>query len=261
MAKKNPPSQEATNTEPEDISQVTSSVTGEGTVPVLDGEASGIVGIVEMPEVQQNAVDAAREDAAESVAATTAADPPGTPIKGKTDDKGRMWDPSIHENPMRLNKSGYIALRRGGAGAGKNAGKTPASKCEAPAAAGTSPALEPDAKIEASAGACAGLFFVGAVAIGGEDLAPDESKNEKETIKGYFADYFRAKGVIDIPPGIALAAGLGMYVATKWNRPVFTARRKTIWEKVGRWWNDFRWRRQNVVKAEKVDAGADKVKE
>jgi len=268
MAKKAP--QAGDSVEPESNGQVTSPVTtapaGEAVtkivsdVPILPDDGGSILGTVAMPEVKENAIEAARADNTASAVAPDGSQA-GTPKKGETDATGRPWNPLYHEDPMRLNRDGFIALRRGGASKPKAGDPRPSLKSVAKTdGAPPSPSLDQSAKIEASATTCAGLFFIGAVTIGGEDLAPDEKAGEKETIKGYFADYFKAKGVIDIPPGIALAAGLGLYVASKWNRPTFTKRRATVWEKIGRWWNDFRWRRQNVAPSQ-VDNGAADVRE
>lgn len=254
MAKRTPPVNEKT-AEPTDTTgdapvQVTRNVTGEGEpptlpVPVLDDDATGLLDGLEMPEVRENVMAEAEAAETESQVAATLNDPPGTPIKGKTDEKGRPYDPAIHESPMRMNKSGFIAAKRGGAGISKKTGKPIESRVDTSTTSAVSTTLQPDAKIETSATTCAGLFFIGAMTVGGDDLAPDEAKNEKDIVKGYFADYFKASGVVDIPPGIALAVGLGMYVVNKWNKPTFVARRLTMLEKAKRWWNDFKWRRQN----------------
>lgn len=265
MAKKTPAAGDTTEaaSDPQVTSPVTPPAGGEVTkivttpepVPVLDENASGLLGTITMPEVKENALEAARGDIQSAVA--PAGNEAGTPKKGETDATGRPWNPLYHEDPKRLNRDGFIALRRGGASKAKAGDPRPPLKSVAKTEAATpSATLDQSAQIETSATTCAGLFFVGCVAIGGEDLAPNEKENEKEIIKGYFADYFRAKGVIDIPPGIALAAGLGMYVATKWNRPTFAKRRATLWEKIGRWWNDFRWRRKNSAPRGVVDDAA-----
>lgn len=239
---------------PVEAEAVTKNVTEQ--VPMVGNEGQGVLtgSTPEMPEVKQNAIDAAKADAAST---SEQARPSGTPRKGETDEDGRPYDPAIHETPMRLNKSGFIAKKRGGT-AQKNLrnGVQPAQASKA-ILPGIAQEATPDANVETCAQVCAGMFLTTATVIGGDDLAP-ENDAEAARVKSIFHEYFKVKGAVDIPPGVALAFGLGMYVVTKWNKPKFVARRATIMEKVGRWWNDFKYRRLNRAVPAGVDNGTDK---
>lgn len=248
-------SQETGNVTAPKPEKVTKLVTDPGTL---------MGGAPAMPEVQQHAVDAAREERARQDA------PPPTssggtssagPVKGKTDFKGRAFDPALHEvdadGKPAINRDGYLKCYRGKHGSTTSHTEaqrpTPRSKCEpvAKASPGAVPVPGPDveAQIDASAAAFSGLFVTGSVLIGGEEFAPEPG--EGEALKESFAQYFRAKGVVDLPPGVVLGGAMVCYIAKRWNAPKFTARREGWIEKGKRWFHDWRYRRQ--LQREKVD--------
>jgi hypothetical protein len=188
-----------------------------------------------MPEVQDHAIQAAQERKKATQVASEPSQASGfsTPVKGKTDIDGRPYDPTIHETPIRINRDGWIAKRRGG---GSKSGKpsTPLRSRVVPpgqggAAVQAEQAPDPSAQIEASAQMVAGLFFTGATFLGGEEFAPDD-KSEQDFVVGSLKNYFTAKGCPDIPPGVALAGAMGFYIAKRWSRPKFKEKRSGWWQ-------------------------------
>lgn len=235
--------------------QVTKSVT-------VGENLEGLLGDLETPEVQPHAVEAARERRAaaaqtqpqESTASTAA-----RPVKGKSDNKGRAYDPAIHETgpdgkPL-MNAEGYIKCKRGGAAQKVQraaAGKfTPPTKPDpTKPAAPNAEALE--AQVQATGATAAVLVVSLAQMVGGEDFKPETG--EAEGMAGAFANYFRSKGISDIPPGTALAITLAAYIGKRWNRPKFAEKRKGLIFNIKRWWNDFRFRRAESDKLDDLKA-------
>lgn len=236
----------------EEPPQVTEIVTAS---PIFDPEAKAPA--PEMPEVQEHAVAAARqrlaEEAGQGEASSNTANPPrvndsparagGTPVKGETDDQGRGFDPALHEFPIRLNRGGFIAKKRGGAKKAfesqsravdpasiKPQNSAPLASISSDASAGEAPN---PAAIEANAVMCTGLFLTTAKMVGGEEFEPE--KDEPEMLKNAFVAYFHAKGVVDIPPGAALVITMGMFIGSRWNKPIFKEKRENWWSKAKKW--------------------------
>lgn len=215
---------------------------------VLQGETP------DMPEVQDHAVSAAvsRLEAAESAEKQAEAGEPSAtlvPVKGQTDIKGRPFDPAIHESPLRINRDGWIACRRGTPKGGKSA--PPASRSFVDTST-PEPQAAPvvaceDEKAKATALLCAGLFVNTGTMILGDEFKPEDA-GEFDAVRSSFHEYFKAKGTPDIPPGLALALGLGTYCAKRWNAPKFKEKRESLWMLAKRWWNDFSFRRRESAK-------------
>lgn len=205
---------------------------------------------VEMPAVQDHAIAAALERLEGEADSTVPEAAPQVGDSGGSD----AWDPAVHEDPPRRNRDGQWAKLRGKRPAsGKPASPKrsfvntkPDPKKEGEARAqktlDTAPLVDP-AAIQASAVMSAGLFFAAGQMLGGEEFKPDD-KGEQDGIVAAFTNYYTAKGCPDIPPGIALAAGLGLYVAKRWTRPVFTEKRQTWFQKIKALWAHFRLHRQ-----------------
>ncbi len=188
-------------------------------------------GAPEMPSVEVHAVDAARNEVPQTAGATDA-----------PQNDGSTFDPAIHEagpdgKGVRT-AAGVFRRKRGGGGKSRVAPKA-AQAGQPPQAAQDSSNL---AKIESAALVSAGLIFTVGRLVGGPEFEPIVSKedNEPETMKAAFAEYYRIKGVADIPPGLALTLVCMGYVGKRWNAPVFKERRVSIWErtknKFGQWW-------------------------
>jgi hypothetical protein len=69
---------------------------------------------------------------------------------------------------------------------------------------------------------CAGLWFSGGENVFGPDWVPNDQ--EREGIPKAFTQYFRAKEIGDIPPGVALCLALGTYSLTRWSKPTVRER-------------------------------------
>lgn len=212
--------------------EVTIPVTSSGS-PVLGDDVGALMGDgPQMPEVQEGAIAAAKEASQPA----SSGESTGSPVKGKTDDKGRPFDPKLHEvdaaGRPKLNRDGWLAKRRGGAGKATTA---PLRSKVNPGGAGkvsdvcgpTQQAEEFEVKVAQSSTACAGLFIMSAQVVGGPEFQPESG--EPEFLRDSFATYFRAKGIVDIPPGVGLAIAMGGYIAKRWSQPVFAQKRKGWW--------------------------------
>lgn len=238
-------SQETSPVTPPEAPEVTKSVSSSKVLP--DAQAFGGP---DMPTIQPHAVEAAKETLAASEApASPSAE--GAPVKGKTDFKGRPFNPALHEvnddGSPAMNRDGYIKCFRGKPAAGaSDTAAPPRARSKVDPTGGKAPQAAPppdmSAQIDASAGAFTGLFLAAATLVGGEEFAPEAG--EPEAIKGAFSQYFAAKGVVDVPPGVMLGGVLVVYVAKRWNAPKFAERRMSMWGNVRRWFSDFRVRRQ-----------------
>lgn len=141
-------------------------------------------------------------------------------IKSPAADGG--FDPAIHLTtkdglPIK-NKDGSFRKR-----AGRKSGAAPAPKTphinlgrdelhipEAPI---------PDHSLEMAAKTCAALYIQTGVIIFGNEWFPDPEISEADQLEFAFKAYFEAKGVIDIPPGVALAMALSGYAAKRLYMP------------------------------------------
>ena len=165
----------------------------------------------EMPEVQPHAVAAARAE---------------TLSQNGRDVNGEAFNPSLHvagpEGKGKLNGKGAWEKKRG-----RKASATPgaASVSSTGSRVGTGEPPPPSKEqIQRASGAgAANLFFVACMVIGGEEwqpqIDPRTGLNEKVMMESVFGDYFVATGKSDLPPGWALAAGIGMYAAKRFTMP------------------------------------------
>ena len=121
------------------------------------------------------------------------------------------------------------------------------------------------AAIALAAGTATSLTIMLGCMIGGSDFAPEKNAlaggmtDDKFLYQAYF-DYCKAKGVSDIPPGVALTAAIMVYVAPRLNKPTTQSRL----QKVGGFfigaWKKFRNRKNNrtILNAAYVDRGNDR---
>jgi hypothetical protein len=225
--------------------------------PVLFNPAASDDAVPDMPAVQDHAVGAALErlEAQETTAPQAVSSSPA-PVKGDTDIDGRPYDPAIHESPMRINRHGWIAKRPGGKSKASSASAaprrsfvntTPQGQPGAVPAAAASQGPDIAAQCRASAEMFAGTFIGVGQMVVGEEFKP-EDKGEQDALVSSFNQYFIAKGNPDIPPGIALALGLGVYTFKRWNAPKFKEKRESLWMLAKRWYNDWRFRREEARK-------------
>jgi hypothetical protein len=183
----------------------------------------------DMPAVQDHAVAAAVERLNEGK-------PDATTESQAPQDVGEGWDPSLHESPPRRNRDGAWAKLRGRPKTAQkpeaprrsfvNAAPDPVSvDTQNPQPEQTAPA--DDAAIQSSAEVSVGLFLAAGSFVFGEDFAPDD-KREQSVLVANFAAYYKASGCPDLPPGLALAAGLAVYIGKRWSRPAVVEKRKSI---------------------------------
>lgn len=219
----------------------------------LEGIAATLA--AETPDVQAHAVDAAR---AESQAQS-----------GK-DVNGESFNPAIHaagaDGAGRLNAKGAWERKRGRKAGGSNApaqGSPPGAARPSRVGSGEPPPPSKEQIQRASGVGAANLFFVACIVIGGEEWQPQiDAKtglNEKAMLESVFADYFVATGKSDLPPGWALAAGIGMYAARRFTMPKTLNRitRVKMWVggKIYAW--RMRKRKSTVQPYQKIDGDAD----
>lgn len=208
----------------------------------LDALGDALTG--EIPEPQQHAIDQATADAAK--------DPENPQASAvEVDALGVPWNPEIHSTGadgkgVRTAK-GTWRKRRGLKGS--------ASYLNADAAAAAGTKKEEDPKVTEQrthehqcrmAGAMAGTMLVRLSAgIGGEAFLPRTinipgglTYNEEQFLQTAFGDYFVAKGIVDIPPGMVLVSALSMYYLPRFQQPEVRAKGS----KFVRWCKDkFQW--------------------
>lgn len=204
-------------------------------VPVSETTTAADIGARmadEMPEAQPNAIaQTADKNAPEPV---TVSAPQSVTAPGPTRGRGRpplSTEEKEKRAAARKSKIGTLP---------KNA--APENVANAP--------QDQTAAISMAAGTATTLTILAACAIGGDDFAPQKNDlaggmtDDKFLMSAYF-DYFKAKGVSDIPPGVALCAALMLYIAPRLSKPQAQSRLKkvggvvargvvTIWRKIRR---------------------------
>lgn len=183
-------------------------------------------GLEQMPAVQQHAIEAAREtaEADETQQAAVAHS-----VAGKTDNKGRPFDPKIHEvdaltGEPRLSKLGKLCVRRGRAYANSGGAQSTFSGPRPKSAASAqSSGIELEAKILATAQVTAETVFAVGMMVGGEEWNPRKDKetglDERAAMTGAWAAYYRAQGITEIPPWLVLSMTLGSYAVPRFFMP------------------------------------------
>lgn len=150
---------------------------------------------------------------------------------GPKDREGLGFDPSIHKtdpsgNPV-LNADGTLRRKRG-----RKAGSMGSSVGQA----GAEPQGPSDPPHYAKLGAVSATMLTSAcVGIFGEDwlpkIDPVSKQNERDYLAGAFAEYYKAKGIQDLPPGAALAMALSFYAFPRVTTSAPTkAKLKVLWE-------------------------------
>jgi hypothetical protein len=186
--------------------------------------------VTEIPEPQQHAIDQAIAD--------TAADPEANPHAFETVELDALGVPYNSE---------YHAIGADGKGIRTAKGtwrkrrrlKGSASHLNTDAAGPTS-TKESEAEVNARthehqcrmAGAMAGTMLVRiSSAVGGQEFLPRDivvpgglKYNEEQFLQTAFGDYFVAKGIVDIPPGMVLCSALAMYYMPRFQQPEVRAR-------------------------------------
>lgn len=153
------------------------------------------------------------------------------------DADGNPFDPSIHATDSKtgepsLTKNGKLRRRPGRKSGSGQGTQSTLGKPSQPLGADQS---KPDSIAQARA---TGTFAAGALitlgmALGGEEWKPVKTaeKDERAFLESAFGDYFVAKGMTDIPPGIALTIAIGAYVGPRLTMPRTQSRmeRLRVW--------------------------------
>ena len=168
---------------------------------------------------------------------STAAKPSKDNLKAATDRQGRKFDPALHEvdehGKPRLNRDGYLAGKPGRPGKFKQAHRERVSRV-APADPQQPPAQPgPDrAEIDRrnTARISAVLFIRFGIGFFGDEWLPikREGMDEQTEMVDLFDNYYRSKGISDLPPGWALALGLAGYAAVRIHLPKTQSKMKIL---------------------------------
>jgi len=182
------------------------------------------------------------------------------------DTDGNAFDPKIHKvgadgEPTLSAKNKLV--KRPGRKAGADA-TAPKSFIGAPGASSplsTGPSQEATSQMQARAAGnmAANLLMQLGLIAGGDEWQPRKDistgLDEKIMLESAFGDYFLAKGIIDIPPGMVLTVAIGGYMLPRFTMPKTRTRleRATMWAK--KKWADRKLRKHGLksVEQEKAD--------
>ena len=172
-------------------------------------------------------------------------------IPGQTDKFGYMFDPALHQTnenggPKIVKRTKLIAIRQGiihpATGLAKQAppvesqnSTVPDSQAPKPDAPKTEQPKPVDpAQCKLAAQVFAAQFFAANTMLLGPDFSPvvDDAShiNERESLAQALEVYFLAKGIVDVPPGIALALCVGSYYGSRIAAPTV---RETVKQSLG----------------------------
>jgi len=196
--------------------------------------------------------------------------PEEIPVKGaegKVDVQGRSFDRDLHavdENGQAiLNAKGKLKMRR----RGRPTGATPKSTPSVLRTPHTPDAVVPDAPTAMDSRALgvhsAALLITVGKMVGGDEWIPRKSEgyDERANLEHAFGDYYVAKELHDIPPGIALTIAVLGYAAPRFVLPATKKRTLTWAQKIKLWWTAKRMATENVKppkRDEKAEAEAQK---
>lgn len=222
----------------------------------------------EIPEPQQHAIDQATEDAARE-----------NPQAVELDALGVPWNPAQHAT----GKDGKGVRTQKGAWRKRKGLKGSDSFANTSAAGATKTEPEDPAAVERKhvetqsrmAGAMmAQVLTQVSAGIGGPAFYPRDVQlpgggkyNEQEMLSQAFGDYCVAKGVVDVPPGVALCGALMLYYTPRLRVPEVRERGSRIYEwtkekiaRVAHWW---KYRKGGAPKdsKRKPNGAAEKIRE
>lgn len=84
-------------------------------------------------------------------------------------------------------------------------------------------------KLRMAAETAANMYIGTGLMIFGMEWQPSPDKSDREMLVIAFEDYFRSKGVVDIPPGIALSLALFSYAVPRLSQPQTSSRIALGW--------------------------------
>lgn len=191
-------------------------------MPVFDLDAVGDELVNEIPEPQQHAID-------QAIADTKKENPESIAVE--VDGLGIPWNPAEHATDSKTGKGiltakGSWRKRRGLKGSPSYLNTGAAT---APSEPKEDPTVTEKRTLEQQnrmAGVMAGTMLVRiSTAVGGKEFLPRTisaagvTYNEEEFLQNAFGDYFVAKGISDIPPGMVLTSALLMYYMPRFQEP------------------------------------------
>ena len=160
------------------------------------------------PGISQHAIDAHNREREETAADESA----------NVDSAGTPFDPKIHTGSKL--KNGTWRTRKNAQAAGSSKVVKPRGKnSSTPDAAAAEAAAAKNAAEAKAAGimAATAMFSLGR-AFGGDEWKPDDAAEFTFQSEAW-GNYFLAKGVYDVPPGLALCIAIGGYVGPRLTRP------------------------------------------
>lgn len=171
------------------------------------------------------------------------------PLRGNDDDgdyedyitnnHGEEFDPDIHlsdkDGNPRLTKHGKFRLKPGRKTGTDHSAK---QRINRPNAANEN--ISPEMSMAAET--AASMYINSGVMLFGEEWIPDSAKREREHLVSAFEQYFIAKGIEDIPPGLALAIAMFGYAAPRLHMPQTQYRLSTF----------ILWSRSKVLKVTQI---------
>ena len=187
------------------------------------GEGGGVPEALvgDMPDVQPHAIqEQARKEAEIEKATENASE--------MRDSSGNKFDPEIH----RVGEDGQPVLTPTGRfSKAKGKGRKASPKLGGlPAEVKPDPEAQTRAQARAAGITLANMGLAIAQGLGGEEFKPSEE--ERVMLEAGTADYCEAKGVSDLPPGLALASIWGAYLLPKFAKPKTRSRLGAFWEKI-----------------------------
>lgn len=114
-----------------------------------------------------------------------------------------------------------------------------------------------------SAATAAQMTIMTGMIIGGEDFAPRKNElanvNDTEMLTEAYFNYFKAKNMPELPPGLALFCAVMCYVAPRLAQPTTQSRVKVFFTKVTGFFKRIFTRRKNAAQPDRRDDGERKV--
>jgi hypothetical protein len=152
-----------------------------------------------------------------------------------SDRYGRKFDPALHvvkvDGTPDLTNAGNLRLKPKNE-QGEPGSAAPREKPVSQIGTGPSPVqtqIQAQAQYQATGQASAHMLFMVGVMLGGEEWQP--SDDEKIYLTGAFVQYYEAKGIKDMPPGVVLATALLSYALPRFSQP----KTKTKIQKLMKW--------------------------
>lgn len=236
---------------------------GKGEEPSLPGGAD-IQAIADtltdsMPEVQEHAIaQEAQQQAEEKAQWSDLRDRDGNPFDPAVHKTNKDGEPTLSPKGLLIKKPG----RKPGQSTTKPVGSVVGGHGK-PADPTIAAAAEKEGKARLAGAGMANMFIATSVMVMGEEWAPKQGEvkigdtivpvDEKAQLEQVFGDWCVATDQGDLPPGLALAAGLLIYSAPRFNQPQTKARTQGWWQSVKKWIANRKLKRHGL-KAEKLEA-------